>query len=181
MTTKVGRRKKRWSSSGTRGEQSSEWEVIVKKPAKAIVKKTTTKKKWASRAWKLVALLRQRSKLPPDLRGNAVKLFVIQARKESHRTRTCRFFQQTSQRRWLPLRQNPQHWITLSPGHTTAWHSSFISFQEHSWLYRLHRNCTRGLAVLLQQPLRSEVNSELNFSPNFEGLVLGCIDADFCK
>ena len=29
--------------------------------------------------------------------------------------------------------------------------------------------------------LRSEVNSELNFSPNFEGLVLGCIDADFCK
>ena len=34
-----------------------------------------------------------------------------------------------------------------------------------------------------QQPggLRSEVNSELNFCPNFEGLVLGCIDADFCK
>ena len=30
-------------------------------------------------------------------------------------------------------------------------------------------------------PLRSEVNSELNFPPNFEGLVLGCIDADFCK
>ena len=29
--------------------------------------------------------------------------------------------------------------------------------------------------------IRSEVNSELNFSPNFEGLVLGCIDADFCK
>ena len=29
--------------------------------------------------------------------------------------------------------------------------------------------------------LRSEVNRELNFPPNFEGLVLGCIDADFCK
>ena len=29
--------------------------------------------------------------------------------------------------------------------------------------------------------LRSEVNTELNFPPNFEGLVLGCIDADFCK
>ena len=29
--------------------------------------------------------------------------------------------------------------------------------------------------------VRSEVNSELNFCPNFEGLVLGCIDADFCK
>merc|ERR1719359_904227 len=25
--------------------------------------------------------------------------------------------------------------------------------------------------------VRSEVNSELNFPPNFEGLVLGCIDA----
>ena len=40
------------------------------------------------------------------------------------------------------------------------------------------------LAAGLRQersPLRSEVNSELNFSPNFEGLVLGCIDADFCK
>ena len=31
------------------------------------------------------------------------------------------------------------------------------------------------------QVLRSEVNSELNFPSNFEGLVLGCIDADFCK
>ena len=29
--------------------------------------------------------------------------------------------------------------------------------------------------------VRSEVNSELNFPPNFEGLVVGCIDADFCK
>ena len=34
---------------------------------------------------------------------------------------------------------------------------------------------------LPQVPLRSEVNIELNFPPNFEGLVLGCIDADFCK
>ena len=31
------------------------------------------------------------------------------------------------------------------------------------------------------EDLRSEVNSELNFPSNFEGLVLGCIDADFCK
>ena len=29
--------------------------------------------------------------------------------------------------------------------------------------------------------LRREVNTELNFRPNFEGLVLGCIDADFLK
>ena len=33
----------------------------------------------------------------------------------------------------------------------------------------------------LVRDLRSEVNTELNFPPNFEGLVLGCIDADFCK
>ena len=29
--------------------------------------------------------------------------------------------------------------------------------------------------------LRRQMNNELNFPPNFEGLVLGCIDADFCK
>ena len=29
--------------------------------------------------------------------------------------------------------------------------------------------------------LRRRMNIELNFPPNFEGLVLGCIDADFCK
>ena len=42
-----------------------------------------------------------------------------------------------------------------------------------------------NMAVLSTQRgvrrLRSEVNSELNFPSNFEGLVLGCIDADFCK
>ena len=29
--------------------------------------------------------------------------------------------------------------------------------------------------------LRRRMNNELNFPPNFERLVLGCIDADFCK
>ena len=29
--------------------------------------------------------------------------------------------------------------------------------------------------------LRRRMNIELNFPPNFERLVLGCIDADFCK
>ena len=29
--------------------------------------------------------------------------------------------------------------------------------------------------------LRRQMKNELNFPPNFEGLVLGCIDADFCK
>ena len=30
-------------------------------------------------------------------------------------------------------------------------------------------------------PLRRRMNNELNFPPNFEGLGLGCIDADFIK
>ena len=29
--------------------------------------------------------------------------------------------------------------------------------------------------------LRTPVNNTEYFPPNFEGLVLGCIDADFCK
>ena len=29
--------------------------------------------------------------------------------------------------------------------------------------------------------VRRRMNNELNFPPNSEGLVLGCIDADFCK
>ena len=29
--------------------------------------------------------------------------------------------------------------------------------------------------------LRTPVNNIEYFPPNFEGLVLGCIDADFCK
>ena len=40
---------------------------------------------------------------------------------------------------------------------------------------------TAAALVVDAAGLRSEVNSELNFCPNFEGLVLGCIDADFCK
>ena len=28
---------------------------------------------------------------------------------------------------------------------------------------------------------RRRMNNELNFPPNFERLVLGCINADFCK
>ena len=38
-----------------------------------------------------------------------------------------------------------------------------------------------GAGLVSGRVLRSEVNSELNFPSNFEGLVLGCIDADFCK
>ena len=53
------------------------------------------------------------------------------------------------------------------------------SFREYSTTIGFReRSETPDIATEL---LRSEVNSELNFSPNFEGLVLGCIDADFCK
>ena len=36
-------------------------------------------------------------------------------------------------------------------------------------------------APVHEAALRRRMNNELNFPPNFEGLVLGCIDADFCK
>ena len=36
-------------------------------------------------------------------------------------------------------------------------------------------------AEMLAPRLRRRMNNELNFSPNFERLVLGCIDADVCK
>ena len=34
---------------------------------------------------------------------------------------------------------------------------------------------------MAEPQLRSEMNIELNHPPNLERLVLGCIDADFCK
>ena len=41
----------------------------------------------------------------------------------------------------------------------------------------------RGPSALVDAPwrLRRRMNIELNFPPNFEGLVLGCTDANFCK
>ena len=40
---------------------------------------------------------------------------------------------------------------------------------------------TLALPSLEHLQLRKRMNIELNFPPNLEGLVLGCIDADFCK
>ena len=37
------------------------------------------------------------------------------------------------------------------------------------------------LGCVLVDDLRRRMNIELNFPPNFEGLVLGCIDADVCE
>ena len=51
----------------------------------------------------------------------------------------------------------------------------------------LSRKQRRAAAVLSARPARSQarlrtpVNNSEYFPPNFEGLVLGCIDADFCK
>ena len=51
-------------------------------------------------------------------------------------------------------------------------------FLERDMHYLARKHVRAGDRVV---EVRSEVNSELNFPPNFEGLVLGCIDADFCK
>ena len=36
-------------------------------------------------------------------------------------------------------------------------------------------------SMLVASGLRRRMNNELNFPPNFERLVLGCITADFCE
>ena len=38
-----------------------------------------------------------------------------------------------------------------------------------------------GVALGVNPRLRRRMKNELNFPPNFEMLVLGCIDSDFCK
>ena len=53
---------------------------------------------------------------------------------------------------------------------------SFGGFSQQCW-ETLRRLEGQGAGSYI----RSEVNTELNFPPNFEGLVLRCIDADFCK
>ena len=41
---------------------------------------------------------------------------------------------------------------------------------------------TNGMLMVEGDPkVRTPVNNIEYFPPNFEGLVLGCIDADFCK
>ena len=39
----------------------------------------------------------------------------------------------------------------------------------------------QGLPDFVNTQVRRRMKNELNFPPNFEGLVLGCTDADFCK
>ena len=47
--------------------------------------------------------------------------------------------------------------------------------------HRLEGFARDGAAVSAAVALRTPVNNIEYFPPNFEGLVLGCIDADFCK
>ena len=66
------------------------------------------------------------------------------------------------------------------------WASTWHGYVLRSELIRIPV-CTcrgmgwRGFRVLGVVLLRRRMKNELNFPPNFEGLVLGCIDADFCK
>ena len=50
-------------------------------------------------------------------------------------------------------------------------------------LEKIQREAEQAKAATQLQAaeLRRRMNDELNFPPNFERLVLGCIDADFCK
>ena len=41
--------------------------------------------------------------------------------------------------------------------------------------------CDGGATTTCAERVRTPVNNIEYFPPNFEGLVLGCIDADFCK
>ena len=54
------------------------------------------------------------------------------------------------------------------------------SFTSVSYLARLQTS-KFSIGAANVRRLKSELNIELNLPPNFEALVLGCIDADFCK
>ena len=57
-------------------------------------------------------------------------------------------------------------------------HARFAAVCVAPVLRALH---DRPRLAALAVPLRTPVNNIEYFPPNFEGLVLGCIDADFCK
>ena len=76
----------------------------------------------------------------------------------------------------LSLSASHRHGHLDANGH----HNQFLSDEHEDYHHRqFHLQNNGGLAAISR--LRSEVNSELNFPPNSEGLVLGCIDADFIK
>ena len=52
-----------------------------------------------------------------------------------------------------------------------VWEASDERSEDLATLYAARERCKVG----------RRMNNELNFPPNFEGLVLGCIDADFCE
>ena len=73
-------------------------------------------------------------------------------------------------------------WLKLSTSPWAPWTLNMKSGDNRWTCGSCYDNFSPGSSGYVRVVLlRSEVNSELNFPSNFEGLVLGCIDADFCK
>ena len=62
-----------------------------------------------------------------------------------------------------------------------SFEGNFGYFPTRRMLSLDSRRNPRRLDALSEVDLRTPVNNIEYFPPNFEGLVLGCIDADFCK
>ena len=56
-----------------------------------------------------------------------------------------------------------------------------VSSENGFCLENVHQQRFATPSSLDEAELRTPVNNIEYFPPNFEGLVLGCIDADFCK
>ena len=114
----------------------------------------------------------------------------------------CVYFQRTHTYTLIqiwPRHRTNKHWLEIliaeQEGVDSGFHVFNISFlQCPSWACveqeerenKLTKVWVEGLQGSLSLRsldwlLRSEVNGEFNFCPNFEGLVLGCIDGNFCK
>ena len=68
------------------------------------------------------------------------------------------------------IKAGKEHLLALTANGQVFIPAAFVVFARSS-----------KLAGLLHPSLRTPVNNIEYFPPNFEGLVLGCIDADFCK
>ena len=56
-----------------------------------------------------------------------------------------------------------------------------LDYDHDDFVRELAGGSPMAVAVRPPSSLRTPVNNIEYFPPNFEGLVLGCIDADFCK
>ena len=80
-------------------------------------------------------------------------------------------------RRFGGLADDDTHVDVPQPGHVHA-DVSQILVQR---MTELKQVVSRGVEVDVERDLRTPMNNIEYFPPNFEGLVLGGIDADFCK